>query len=193
MQNRPSEPGRRYAPYDLVDEFPVAGGYLYFQQDKEIEELHQHNGLEIGYCYSGSGIFVIENKVFTFSKGCVSIINDAEMHLAQSTPGTQSPWRFIILDPAKLLKASAEDISILNIEDLEVRISETSFQVKTIPVFLQLFRRSAMVSSTRCSTSCRLAPKWTAPRPRRPGSAAISPGMKTPRRRSTGSWPSIRY
>jgi len=56
--------------------------------------LHVHDSLEVGYCYDGRGIFVIEDKVFPFSAGDVCVINSSEMHLARSAEGTESHWTF---------------------------------------------------------------------------------------------------
>jgi len=111
MQKRP--PLRyelQYAPYELPEEFPVSGGTeIHRQNDTPITRLHLHDALEIGYCFSGSGIFVIEDKVFPFKQGDVSIINDKELHLAQSTEGTVSEWTWIMMDPILLLGARVEE------------------------------------------------------------------------------------
>lgn len=103
-----------YAPISLPEDFPIAGGGVYQQSDKPITRLHIHNCLEVGYCHSGSGIFVVEDKVFPFRKGDVSVINHREMHLAQSAKGTFSEWTFISLDPLKLLGARVDDSGLLN-------------------------------------------------------------------------------
>lgn len=118
MQKRPNELEKRYVPYDLPDEFPVGGGGIGKQRDREILHLHLHNCLEVGYCYSGSGIFVVEDKVFDFKEGDVSIINDKEMHLASSTKGTVSTWSWILLDPARLIGAAVSDPGLLSISEL---------------------------------------------------------------------------
>lgn len=104
-----------YAPISLPEDFPITDfSGVYQQSDKPITRLHIHNCLEVGYCHAGSGIFVIEDKVFPFRNGDVSVINHREMHLAQSAKGTFSEWTFISLDPLKLLGARVDDSGLLN-------------------------------------------------------------------------------
>jgi len=115
MQKQPKAAFRlEYAPISLPEDFPVTGGGIYRQPDKPITHLHIHDCLELGYCHQGSGIFVIEDKVFPFRTGDISVINHREMHLAQSAKGTFSEWTFISLDPLKLLGASVDDSGLLN-------------------------------------------------------------------------------
>lgn len=116
MQKRPNRFYRlRYAPITLPNDFAITDGRgVYQQSDQPITQLHQHNCLEIGFCHTGSGIFVIEDKVFHFQAGDISVINQREMHLAQSTKGTSSNWTFISLDPLKLLEARVDDFNLLN-------------------------------------------------------------------------------
>lgn len=116
MQKRPKTAYRlEYEPISLSEDFPITDFKgVYRQSDKPITRLHIHNCLEVGYCHSGSGIFVIEDKVIPFRKGDVSVINHREMHLAQSLKGTFSDWTFISLDPLKLLGARVDDSGLLN-------------------------------------------------------------------------------
>jgi len=119
MQKRPKIAYRlEYAPISLSDDFPIAGGGIFRQSDKPITWLHIHDCLELGYCHHGSGVFVIENKVFPFRTGDVSVINHREMHLAQSAKGTFSEWSFICLDPARLIGPGADDSGVLNTSSL---------------------------------------------------------------------------
>jgi len=107
MQERPSDAYElHFAPVTFPGDFPVGGAAtVYRQHDEPITYLHLHDVLEIGYCHSGSGVFVVEDKVLPFEGGDVSIINDKELHLAQSTKGTISEWTWIMLDPVRLLGA----------------------------------------------------------------------------------------
>jgi AraC-like DNA-binding protein len=107
MQNQPQLP-HEYAPFIFNPAFPVAGG-PHALTDKPITVLHQHNSLEIGYCHHGAGIFVIEDKVLPFRTGDISIISEAEMHLAQSAVGTVSHWTFINIDPQTLVPTPADE------------------------------------------------------------------------------------
>ncbi|MBD3240197.1 MAG: helix-turn-helix domain-containing protein, partial [Chitinivibrionales bacterium] len=76
---------------------------LYVQRDDPIMRLHRHDVPEIGFCHSGSGIWVVEGKVLPFSAGDVIVIAPSETHLARSSVGTVSEWTWIYYDPARLL------------------------------------------------------------------------------------------
>ncbi|PCJ56487.1 MAG: hypothetical protein COA79_18775 [Planctomycetota bacterium] len=92
------------ADVDFDPNFPIDGANPYHQPDTQITQLHIHSYFEIGYCFEGSGIFVVENKIFPFKAGDISIINSKEMHLAKSSKGTTSLWRFLSLKPDVLLQ-----------------------------------------------------------------------------------------
>jgi hypothetical protein len=93
-----------YYPYDLNADFPIShvSKTKYEISDEPITRLHYHNFIEIGYCYEGSGIFMIDNKVLPFATGDASIIFGNEMHLAKSNSGNISRWHFMILNPLRL-------------------------------------------------------------------------------------------
>jgi AraC-like DNA-binding protein len=102
-------------------EFPEGFPLIFYwwdQPDKEISKLHGHNGLEVGYCSEGSGIFVVESKVYPFCAGDLVIINDREMHFARSTPGTTSRWAYVCFDPVQLIGSSVAAPELLSIAEL---------------------------------------------------------------------------
>lgn len=74
----------------------------YILDDKEIKYLHKHNYMEIGYCIEGHGIFNINNQLLPFNKGSIVIIPAGIFHLAQSSSGIKSIWRWIYIN--KLIK-----------------------------------------------------------------------------------------
>jgi AraC-like DNA-binding protein len=94
-----------YAPIALDPDFPIAGGDPFIQGDNPIRALHYHECLELGYCYEGSGIFMIGEKVLPFEAGDVTFIDHTEVHLARSVPGTTSRWCWIYLDPLRLINS----------------------------------------------------------------------------------------
>ncbi len=106
-----------YAPIPLPKDFPIMW-HGWHQKDMRITALHLHDHLEIGYCHSGSGIFVTENKLCAFRAGDVNVINEQEVHRAQSTAGTVSEWSFVMLDPVGLLGATADDPGLLETASL---------------------------------------------------------------------------
>jgi AraC-like DNA-binding protein len=115
MQKRPCRPYRIvHTPVLLADHFPIVSDAPFLQGDAPITWLHGHDCLEIGYCYDGAGIFVIDNKVLPFQTGDVSVITPAEVHLAQSVPGTRSHWAWIYFDPFRLLRMLGRDVDCLS-------------------------------------------------------------------------------
>ena len=100
MQNRSRE--IHVNPIPLDPAFPINVSGLDVQTDRPISFLHVHNHLELGYCYSGSGIFVVGEKVLPFQAGDVTFINSSEVHLASSAPGTVSEWVWMMIDPLRM-------------------------------------------------------------------------------------------
>ena len=122
MQKQPNRPYRIiHAPVALADDFTIQSFTFDEQGDRPIMCLHRHDCLEIGYCYDGAGIFVIGNKVLPFRTGDVSVITPAEVHLAQSVPGTRSHWAWIYLDPFRLLRVVGKETSSLAMSHLTGR------------------------------------------------------------------------
>lgn len=102
-----------YAHQELPADFPVIGigKDKHVPSDEKVTRLHFHNCLEIGYCYGGAGIFIIDDKILPFSNGDVSIIFKNQIHIAQSEKGKLSQWKFVSLDPELLLNE-------INVNDL---------------------------------------------------------------------------
>ncbi len=124
MQKRPSRqrPYRVvHAPIALAEDFPIRVDAFHEQGDQPITWLHVHDCIEIGYCYDGAGIFVIGSKVLPFRAGDVSVITPAEVHLAQSVPGTRSRWAWIYLDPFRLLRALGKEDAVTDVTPLAGR------------------------------------------------------------------------
>lgn len=106
MQKRPNYPYRvEYAPYTFSADFPIEapGQEKHIPSEEAASQLHFHNCLEIGYCYEGAGIFFVDDRIFPFSQGDVSILFKNQIHIAQSERGRPSQWEFIFLDPYQLL------------------------------------------------------------------------------------------
>ena len=103
MQFRSSNFAIQVATSPLPPELPIVVLAPLVLMDSPITYLHVHDCLELGYCLSGSGIFVIGEKVLPFKAGDVSFICSSEVHLAASAPGTSSEWVWIYLDPIRLI------------------------------------------------------------------------------------------
>ena len=111
MQIRSQDFEIQIAPSPLPPALPIGVSEPHVQMDDPITFLHVHDCLELGYCFSGSGIFVVGKKVLPYQAGDVSFINSSEVHLAASAPGTQSNWRWVYLDPIRLVGHLEADVS----------------------------------------------------------------------------------
>ena len=82
----------------LPEDFPCGTSGIYTQKDRDILYLHRHECWEFGYCLDGSGIFVIGDRILTFEGGDCVVIPPGVVHLARSTPGTESHWKWTYMD-----------------------------------------------------------------------------------------------
>lgn len=68
--------------------------------------LHFHDCLEIGYCVSGKGICLVEDKQYAFKKGDVEIIFPFQKHLSRNSEKESSVWYWLTFNPHSLMKKS---------------------------------------------------------------------------------------
>lgn len=123
---RHERPSRAYAltylPNDdwLFPDFPVTGLYECQQepQSEPIRQMHQHKTLEVGYCYTGNGILLVEDRVMSFSAGDITIVNHSEQHMSRSANGSVSRWSYFWVDPAALLASIPESLEVTGQEIL---------------------------------------------------------------------------
>jgi AraC family transcriptional activator of mtrCDE len=119
--NRPQTPSAfdRFAlhidPILLQNDFPVFCSDLFYHSDRPITFLQSHRIIEIGYCHSGKGIFIVGPKTIRFGPGDVFLIPAEEKHIAQSDQNTQSVWHWLHCDPFLLLKPLHADFSITDL------------------------------------------------------------------------------
>lgn len=94
----------RHEPVSLDPGFAIGpAGAKTHSPDTSLTFLHYHDSMEIGYCYEGSGVFIVDGNIHPFSAGCASVILANEIHIARSSPEQGSKWKFVNLDPALLL------------------------------------------------------------------------------------------
>lgn len=94
---------RVLASFELEDKFPVSQVDFNSRTEHPKVVPHIHNCMELGYCFSGSGVFLVSNKILPFKAGDAVIISDREIHIAKANPNTVSYWGFVNLDIVKLL------------------------------------------------------------------------------------------
>lgn len=106
MQNQSKFPvDVRYHPVPFPDGYAISEPDLNYRiGNTPVSWMHYHDCLEIGYCYSGAGVFMIDGQILPFGAGTAILIPRGSVHNAHSAPGTDSLWRFLNLDPVRLLR-----------------------------------------------------------------------------------------
>ena len=78
-------------------------GFLFtYYPNENPSNVHYHNFLEIGYCESGAGLFIVDGEIIPFNGKCVSIIYEGQIHIAKSIAPEKSLWHFLYIDLEKL-------------------------------------------------------------------------------------------
>lgn len=105
MQNRSfSEFDIKPLLFSFDKDFPVIPPWgMYTVSDENVSSLHYHNALELGYCYKGTGVLFVQNKILPFYQDDVSVIFEYEPHIAKSHKDDLSEWKFITIDVERLL------------------------------------------------------------------------------------------
>ena len=94
---------------------------------KDIDYLHFHNYLEIGYCYSGTGTLVLGEKNYHFTGNQFSVIPNNYPHTTDSAPGTVSKWEFLFIDVDMILEHFYRGGGINRKENISYRINSQAF------------------------------------------------------------------
>lgn len=106
-----------YRHYNLPLSFPILllSGERWRISEVKSSNLHFHNCLEIGICLAESGIIDIEGIPHTFKEGDVTCIPRHIPHTTFSSPGEESLWVYIFVDPEELFRDMFRD-SVENFE-----------------------------------------------------------------------------
>lgn len=78
---------------DLFNSKIALYNYGYVQKNRT--SMHKHEYIEIGLCISGTGVYFVENDVFPFSSGDVSVIFPNQPHIAESQEKYPSVWKYL--------------------------------------------------------------------------------------------------
>ena len=70
----------------------------------DVDYLHFHNYLEIGYCYGGDGHMVLGEEEKRFHGGIVTVIPPNYPHTTNSDIGTISKWEYLFIDVEGFMK-----------------------------------------------------------------------------------------
>ncbi len=107
---------------------------------ENINNLHFHNLIEIGYCHYGAGELVIEEDQYRFGAGMVSCIPANFLHVTKSDTHVMAFWEYLYISPADILKQQGKPMQeTRNIIDA-VNRSAFFIKVEENPIFVTLIR-----------------------------------------------------
>ena len=64
----------------------------------DLDELHFHNCLEIGYCHDGEGTMAFGDRIIPYKKGMFTVIPPKFIHHTNSLPGEKCSWEFLFVN-----------------------------------------------------------------------------------------------
>lgn len=94
---------------------------------KDVDYLHFHNYLEIGYCYNGTGTLVLGEKNYRFSGDQFSVIPKNYPHTTDSDSDTVSKWEYLFIDVDMVLDHFYQGGGIKRKENISYRINSQAF------------------------------------------------------------------
>lgn len=97
---------------------------------KDIDYLHFHNLMEIGYCHYGTGELIMEENSASFTEGMVSIIPKNILHNTASEEDTISFWEYLFIDVEQFLTDYFTEDSIF-LKELIKRINKRGILIHT--------------------------------------------------------------
>ena len=121
---------------------PLTGENLKQCYGVEVDYLHFHNHMEIGYCYYGEGTLSLENTKHEFQGGMFSIIPRNFPHTTNSKLNTISSWEYLFLDVSSIISQFHQANPILSDKIIRQINKKASFlSEKDYPFTGQLIRR----------------------------------------------------
>lgn len=72
----------------------------------DVDGLHFHNLLEIGFCLEGIGTMVLDERSVPYAPGTLTVIPQNFPHVTNSWMGSLSYWEYLFLDPEAILQAA---------------------------------------------------------------------------------------
>lgn len=109
---------------------------------RDIDYLHFHNYLEIGYCYEGQGVLQLGEKEYRFTGGQFSIIPKNYPHTTNSDKGTVSSWEYLFIDVEGFLQEFQQGAG-KRVERLTERINSRAVlcNIEEFPKTADMIRR----------------------------------------------------
>lgn len=99
---RSKKPKIEFRHYQMPSNCPILAllGEKWIQvYGRDIDYLHFHNYLEVGYCYSGTGTMVLGERECRFGEEeCFTVIPANYLHTTNSDPGKCCRWEYLFID-----------------------------------------------------------------------------------------------
>ena len=107
---------------------------------ENIDNMHFHNLIEIGYCHYGDGDLVIEDDKYRFGSGMISCIPANFLHITKSDTGVRAFWEYLYVEPEDILRHFGK--SAQEIRDIMEAVGKKSFFIKAEenPMMMTLIR-----------------------------------------------------
>lgn len=105
--SKKKKPKMEFRYYKMPDGSPILAllGDKWIQTyGDDVDYLHFHNYLEIGYCYEGQGELVLGEQSLRFKDGQFTIIPKNYPHTTNSDSGTISYWEYLFIDEENFLR-----------------------------------------------------------------------------------------
>lgn len=107
MAKKRRKPKMEFRYYQMSAGSPILAllGQKWVQNyGNDVDYLHFHNYLEIGYCYDGNGHMVLGEEEERFYGGIVTVIPPNYPHTTNSDIGTVSRWEYLFIDVEGFMK-----------------------------------------------------------------------------------------
>lgn len=88
----------------------------------DLDVLHFHNYLELGYCRNGKGKVTLVDRSIPYTKGMFSVVPPYCQHNTNSLPGQKCHWEFLFVDVESVLAQLIPDNALAR-EKLARKIS----------------------------------------------------------------------
>lgn len=112
MAKKRKKPKMEFRYYQMSSGSPILAllGQKWVQNyGNDVDYLHFHNYLEIGFCYEGDGFLVLGEDEPRFSGREFSVIPPNYPHTTNSDIGTISRWEYLFIDAEGFLKKSLDN------------------------------------------------------------------------------------
>lgn len=144
--SKKKKPKMEFRYYKMPDGSPILAllGDKWVQTyGNDVDYLHFHNYLEIGYCYEGQGELVLGEQSLRFKEEQFTVIPKNFPHTTNSDPGTISYWEYLFIDEDSFLREYYRGGSLGRVERMLERINSRASlkNVSESPVLAGMIRQ----------------------------------------------------